>query len=52
MNTIRCGINHKDTKYTNKCSNNETKTTQKQNDETTDKYFFQNTVKIIQKNTT
>jgi hypothetical protein len=31
---------HKDTKHTDKCRNNKTKTTQKQYDETTDKYFF------------
>jgi hypothetical protein len=35
------GISHKDTKHTDKCSNNKTKTTQKQNDEATDKYFFE-----------
>jgi hypothetical protein len=40
MATIGCGISHEDTKYTDKYSNNKTKTTQKQNDETTDKYFF------------
>jgi hypothetical protein len=39
MATIRCGISHKDTKLTDKCSNNETEI-QKQNDETTNKYFF------------
>jgi hypothetical protein len=37
MATIGWGINHKDT-Y--KCSNNKTKTTKKQYDETRDKYFF------------
>jgi hypothetical protein len=47
--TRRCGISHKDIKRTNKCSNNKTKTTQKQYDETTGKYFFQNTVKVTQK---
>jgi hypothetical protein len=36
MATIECGTSHN----TDKCSNNKTKTTQKQNDETTDKYFF------------
>jgi hypothetical protein len=40
MATVGCGINHKDEKRTDKCSNNKTKTTQKQNDETTDKYLF------------
>jgi hypothetical protein len=40
MPTNGCGISHKDIKHTDKCSNNKTKTTQKQNDETTDKYFF------------
>jgi hypothetical protein len=35
-----CGIRHKDTKHTDKCSNNKTKTTQKQYGETTDKYFL------------
>jgi hypothetical protein len=29
MATIGCGISHKDTKYTDKCSNNKIKTTQK-----------------------
>jgi hypothetical protein len=38
MATIVYGINHKDIKHTDKCSNNKTKTAQKQNDETTDKY--------------
>jgi len=37
--TIGCGISHKNTKLTDKCSNNKTKTTQKQNDKTTNKYF-------------
>jgi hypothetical protein len=45
--TIGCEISYKDTKHTDKCSNNKTKTTQKQN-ETVDKYFFQNLVKITQ----
>jgi hypothetical protein len=40
MATIGYGVSHKDTKYKDKCSNNKTKTTQKENDETTDKYFF------------
>jgi hypothetical protein len=40
MATIGCGISHKDTKHTNKCSNNKTKAKQKQNDKTTYKYFF------------
>jgi hypothetical protein len=40
MATVECGINHKDTKHTDKCSNSKTKTTQNQSDETTDKYFF------------
>jgi len=37
MATIGCGISHKGTKHTDKCSNNKTKTTQ--NDETTEKTF-------------
>jgi hypothetical protein len=37
MATVGCGISHKNTKRTDKCSNNKTKTTQKQNDEITDK---------------
>jgi hypothetical protein len=37
METIGCGISHKDTKHTDKCSNN--KTTQKQSDKITGKYF-------------
>jgi hypothetical protein len=41
---IVCGISQ-DTKHTEKCSNNKTKTTQKQNHETTDKYFS----KILQR---
>jgi hypothetical protein len=50
MATIGCGISHNDTKHTDKCSNNKTKTRKKQYDETIDKYFFfQNTVKITQK---
>jgi hypothetical protein len=53
MAAIGCGISDKDTKHADKCSNNKTKTTQKQNDETTDKYFFfQNTVKITRKSLT
>jgi hypothetical protein len=40
MVTIGCGISHKDTKHTDKYSNNKTKTTPKQNDETTDKNIF------------
>jgi hypothetical protein len=47
MTAIGCGIYHEDTKHTDKCSNNKTKATQKQNDETTDKYFF----KICENNT-
>jgi hypothetical protein len=39
MATIGCGISHKDTKHTDKCSNNKTKT-QTQKDETTDTAFF------------
>jgi hypothetical protein len=35
-----CGISHKDTKHTDKCSNNKTQATQKQNNDTTDKHFF------------
>jgi hypothetical protein len=50
MAAIGCGISHKDTKHTDKCSNNRTKTAQKLLDKSTDKYFFfQNTVKITQK---
>jgi hypothetical protein len=37
MAEIRCGISHKDIEHIDKCSNNKTKTTQKQYDETTDK---------------
>jgi hypothetical protein len=40
MARIGGGVSHKDRKHTDKCSNDRTKTTQKQNDETTDKYFF------------
>jgi hypothetical protein len=40
-----CGINSKSTKHKDKC-NNKTEATKKQNDETRDKHFFQNTVKI------
>jgi hypothetical protein len=40
MATTGCGISHKNTKHTDKCSNNKTKTTQKQNDEITEKYFY------------
>jgi hypothetical protein len=40
MATTGCGISHKDTIHTDKCSNNKRKTTQKQHNETTDKYFF------------
>jgi stalled ribosome rescue protein Dom34 len=47
MTTIGCEISHKDTKQTDKCSNNKTKPAQKGN-ETTDKYF-QNIVKTAQK---
>jgi hypothetical protein len=46
MATIGCEISHKDTEHTDTCSSNKTKTAQKENDETTGKYFFQNTVKI------
>jgi hypothetical protein len=38
--TIGRGISHKDTKHTDKSSNSKIKTTQKQIDETTGKYFF------------
>jgi hypothetical protein len=44
MATIGCGIICKDKNHTDKCSKNITKATQKQNEEATDKYFFQNTV--------
>jgi hypothetical protein len=37
---IGCGISYKDTKHTDKCSNNKTKITLKQNYETIDKYIF------------
>jgi hypothetical protein len=37
--TTGCGISHEDIKHMDKCSNNKTKTTQKQNYESTDKYF-------------
>jgi hypothetical protein len=40
MAKIGCEISHKDSKHTDKCSNNKTKEKQKQNKETTDKYFF------------
>jgi hypothetical protein len=49
MATIRCGVSHKDTKHEDKCSNNRTKTTQNQNDETTNtfsKYCKYNTKKV------
>jgi hypothetical protein len=39
MATVGCGISHKDTKHRDKWNNKKTKTTQKQNNETTDKYF-------------
>jgi hypothetical protein len=48
--TIGCGISHKDTKRTDKCSNNKrqhrNKTTKTQTD------TFQNTAKITKKNQT
>jgi hypothetical protein len=37
MATVGCGIFLKDIKQKDKCSNNRTKITQKQNDEMTDK---------------
>jgi hypothetical protein len=37
MATIGCGISYKDTKHKDKC-NSKLKTTQKQNDETTDTF--------------
>jgi hypothetical protein len=40
MEPVGCGISHKDANHTDKCGNNKIKTTQKQSDETTDKYFF------------
>jgi hypothetical protein len=40
MATIGCGIRCKGTKHKDKCSNNKSKTTQKQNDKTTDTYFY------------
>jgi hypothetical protein len=40
MATVGCGISHKDTKHTDKLCNNKTKTTKKQYNETTDRYFF------------
>jgi hypothetical protein len=49
MATIGCEISYEDTKHKDKCSNIRTKTTQKQTDEATEKYFLQNTVKIAHK---
>jgi hypothetical protein len=40
MATEGCEISHKNTKDTDKCSNNKTKKIWKQNDKTTYKYFF------------
>jgi hypothetical protein len=40
MATTGCGISHKETKHRDKWCNNKTKTTQKQNYKTTDKYLF------------
>jgi hypothetical protein len=40
MATTGCGISHKDTKHKDKCSKDKTNAAKKQNDETTDKYFF------------
>jgi hypothetical protein len=40
MATIGCGISHKDTKLPINAVTTKAKTTQKQCDETTDKYFF------------
>jgi hypothetical protein len=51
MATIGCGIAHKYTKHTDKCSNNYVKRTQKESEETRDKYF-QAIMKIIQKSLT
>jgi len=42
MATVGCGISHKDTKHTDKCSNNRTKMTKQ--------VLFQNIVKITQQN--
>jgi hypothetical protein len=39
MATLRYGMGHKNTKHTDKCRKNKTKTTQTQYDETTDKNF-------------
>jgi hypothetical protein len=39
MGAIGCGISHNDTKHTDNCSNNKTRTTQKQSDKTTDNTF-------------
>jgi hypothetical protein len=47
MEITGCGISHKDTKHTDKCSNNKAKI-QNQNDENRH-ILFQNTVKITQK---
>jgi hypothetical protein len=47
MATIGCGISHKDTKRTNKCSNK--KQEQHRNKTTKPQIPFQNTVKITQK---
>jgi hypothetical protein len=38
MATTGCGISHKYTERIDKCSNNKTKTRQKQNDETTNTF--------------
>jgi hypothetical protein len=46
MATIGCGISHKDTKHTDKCSNNKTKIQIQYNKPQTN--TFQNTVKITQ----
>jgi hypothetical protein len=52
MPTIGFGINHKGTKHRDKCSNNKTKTTQKQNYEITfSEYCKHNARKLIQDST-
>jgi hypothetical protein len=49
MAKIGCGTSHNYTKHTDKGSN-KNKKTQKQNDETTDKYFFSKYCKDNTKN--
>jgi len=44
--TIGCGVSHKDTKHTDKCSNNKVKTIQKQKWQNHRQVLFKNTVKM------